>query len=45
CEQCMACIQFCPKRAINYRDKTQKRKRYHHPDITAQDLVRKKGNH
>ncbi|GHV27803.1 iron-sulfur protein [Clostridia bacterium] len=40
CEQCMACIQFCPHRAINYRGKTQKRKRYHHPDITAADLIR-----
>jgi ferredoxin/flavodoxin len=41
CEQCMACIQFCPQRAINYQGKTQKRKRYHHPDVTAQDLTRR----
>jgi ferredoxin/flavodoxin len=38
CEQCMACIQWCPREAINYKDKTQKRKRYHHPDIRYQDL-------
>ena len=38
CEQCMACIQFCPQKAINYKDKTQKRKRYHHPAVTAEDF-------
>jgi len=25
-------IQFCPKKAINYKDKTQNRKRYTHPE-------------
>jgi ferredoxin len=38
CEQCMACIQFCPKKAINYKDKTQNRKRYTHPAIKYTDL-------
>ena len=33
CESCMACIQHCPKRAINYKDKTGKRGRYTHPAI------------
>jgi ferredoxin len=33
CESCMACIQHCPKRAINYKELTQKRGRYTHPDI------------
>jgi MinD superfamily P-loop ATPase containing an inserted ferredoxin domain len=33
CECCMACIQHCPKRAINYENKTQDRGRYTHPDI------------
>ncbi|MDR3091842.1 MAG: EFR1 family ferrodoxin [Clostridiales bacterium] len=41
CEQCMACLQFCPRRAINYKGKTEKRKRYRHPDVTAADLVRR----
>jgi ferredoxin len=41
CEQCMACLQWCPKAAINYKGKTQSRKRYHHPDISYQDLTRK----
>ena len=39
CEQCVACIQFCPKKAINYKDKTQNRKRYTHPAIKYTDLA------
>jgi ferredoxin len=39
CEQCVACIQFCPKKAINYKDKTQNRKRYTHPGIKYTDLA------
>ncbi|MDR1029299.1 MAG: EFR1 family ferrodoxin [Treponema sp.] len=38
CECCMACIQHCPQKAINYRDKTQKRKRYTHPDISYTEI-------
>jgi len=38
CEQCMACIHICPEKAINYLNKTQKRRRYIHPDITINDL-------
>jgi ferredoxin len=33
CEYCLACIQHCPKRAINDGDKTQSRRRYTHPNI------------
>jgi ferredoxin len=33
CESCMACIQRCPQQAINYKHKTQKRKRYVNPNI------------
>jgi ferredoxin len=39
CEQCMACIHWCPKEAIQYGNQTQKRRRYHHPDVTALDLI------
>ncbi len=38
CARCMACIQWCPMMAINYQDKTERRKRYTHPDIKAVDL-------
>lgn len=40
CECCMACIQHCPKRAINYKNKTQKRRRYTHPDVGHQTISR-----
>ncbi|MFT8887358.1 MAG: EFR1 family ferrodoxin [Ethanoligenens sp.] len=39
CEQCMACIQWCPQKAINYKDITAKRTRYHHPDVTCEDMM------
>jgi len=41
CEQCMACIQWCPRRALNYKNKTQGRGRYHHPDITAGEMIKR----
>lgn len=31
CDQCFACIQYCPKEAIDIRMLTENRKRYHHP--------------
>lgn len=33
CESCLACIQHCPKRALNYKDKTQNRRRYTNPQV------------
>ena len=38
CEHCLACLQWCPKEAIQYSSKTAGRKRYHHPDVKAEDL-------
>ncbi len=43
CEQCLACIQHCPARVINYKDKTQDKRRYTHPDIPWQELARLNG--
>jgi ferredoxin len=39
CERCLACIQWCPKEAIQYGQKTVKRRRYHNPDVTVKDIV------
>jgi ferredoxin len=39
CEACVACIQYCPRQAINYKDKTQKRKRYTNPEINYKELI------
>jgi ferredoxin len=33
CELCLACLQNCPKQAINYKNLTQKRKRYVNPNV------------
>ena len=38
CEQCLACIQWCPLEAIQYGKKTQVYARYHHPEITLSDM-------
>jgi len=40
CEQCYACIQWCPVEAIQYGKGTMGKKRYHHPEITLQDMER-----
>lgn len=34
----MSCIVFCPKSAINYKDKTQNRTKYHNPNVTAKEM-------
>ncbi len=39
CQRCFACIHFCPQKAIQYGRKTSKRKRYHHPEVTIQDII------
>jgi ferredoxin/flavodoxin len=40
CEVCVACIQYCPARAIDFKEDTQKRGRYHHPDIAPAELAK-----
>jgi ferredoxin len=42
CQMCVACINFCPEEAIQYADKTQERGRYHHPEITVQEIIDQK---
>lgn len=39
CEQCFACIQWCPEEAIQYGKGTRTKKRYHHPDISLKDML------
>jgi formate hydrogenlyase subunit 6/NADH:ubiquinone oxidoreductase subunit I/flavodoxin len=38
CAQCFACLQWCPREAIQFGGNTSGRKRYHHPDITLPDM-------
>jgi ferredoxin/flavodoxin len=41
CEKCLTCIQWCPKEAIQFKDVTLKRKRYHHPDVKLSDMLKR----
>ena len=40
CQQCMACIQWCPKKAIQFKNKTLRRKRYNNPKVRVEDFLR-----
>ena len=40
CEQCLSCIHYCPQKAINYKNITQKRKRYNNPYIKYDELIK-----
>lgn len=44
CEQCMACLQWCPEQAILYKNLPPDRKHYHHPAVRAEELFRSAGN-
>jgi len=39
CEQCLACLQWCPQEAIQYGEKTAKYPRYHHPEVMLKDML------
>jgi len=40
CELCVACISWCPAKAIEYGDKTQSRRRYRNPFVKVSELMR-----
>lgn len=40
CEQCFACLQWCPQQAIQFGGETAGKRRYHHPNVTLADMVR-----
>lgn len=40
CEQCLACIQWCPTECIQYGGKTKGYERYHHPEVKVKDVFR-----
>ena len=40
CEQCFACLQWCPQEAIQFGSNTSGRRRYHHPDVKLADMLR-----
>lgn len=40
CQLCIACLQWCPKAAIQYDKKTTGVERYHHPEIRVDELFK-----
>ncbi|MFX0059905.1 MAG: EFR1 family ferrodoxin [Candidatus Hodarchaeota archaeon] len=42
CQQCLACINFCPEKSIQFGKETLKTGRYHHPAISVQDIIQQK---
>ena len=39
CEHCLACLQNCPACAVDWKNKTQGKKRYRHFAVTVDDLI------
>lgn len=39
CQQCFACLQWCPQEAIQYGKKTIDITRYHHPNVTLNAIM------
>jgi ferredoxin len=39
CEQCLACLHWCPLEAIQYGEKTVRYQRYHHPEVILKDML------
>jgi len=39
CEQCFACLQWCPQQAIQFGRNTSGRSRYHHPQISLENML------
>lgn len=42
CATCFACLQWCPKEAIQAGTITVKQKRYHHPEAKILDIIKQK---
>lgn len=42
CQQCLACINYCPEQSIQFSDITLTRGRYHHPEITVKQISKQK---
>lgn len=42
CVYCFACLQWCPKQAIQAGTMTINKPRYHHPDIEISEIIKQK---
>jgi len=43
CEQCFACLQWCPQKAIQFGKKTATIERYHNPNISVKAIIDSSG--
>jgi ferredoxin len=41
CEKCLACLQWCPQEALQFKDVTLRRKRYRHPEVGLSDMLKR----
>ncbi len=41
CEHCLACMNWCPKEAIQNGDNSKESGRYHHPEISVKEMIMK----
>ena len=39
CEQCFACVAWCPEQAIDFRHSTIGRSRYHNPEVNVSEMI------
>jgi ferredoxin len=42
CEHCLACLHWCPQGAVQNGDNSQNCRRYHHPDISVEEIIAEK---
>ena len=42
CQQCLACINFCPEKSIQFGTETLQTQRYHHPEISLKEIIEQK---
>jgi len=42
CQQCLACINFCPEKSIQFGSETLQTQRYHHPEISLKEIIDQK---
>lgn len=40
CEQCLACLHWCPQQAIEFGEETVGRERYQNPFVNLQDMLK-----
>ncbi len=43
CQQCLACLHWCPQAAIQYGKAPANRGRYHNPEVTLQEMMNQQG--